>query len=694
MDDNSYIEGNVVMGIDDESNIPIYQSLHLQTLRNLHVTIEILDKDDKTLETIEGMTTGGSLSVSRTSLIRRTGSISMVLNEFLTPKKESLLWMTNKVRLYAGIEDVSTASRVITNFCLGTFVIAEPNISKSNTEQTISVELMDYMSYWEREIENKIVFSPDTPLHTAVQHIMNFVGETKTNIQFTDLKIPYTLEFQQGTQVIAILEQLRDLYMDWECYYDVSGRFHFKQTMFQKRGGEPVLWRFDGESQHAISLSKSYSYKSVKNKVIVIGETSAKTGITPRAESKITNVESPFHEDEIGVQQTIILESNYTNTAQCQSRSRYELFKMSNMQEKIDITSIPIYFIEAGDIIEIPNEEMDGLIEEYLIDEFSIDLSIEGTMSISAHKLYYDDYSIDETLEEYRSQADIVIDGINNQGWLHLAEQRIEQFYGLRGDGSPLMVRFENGTQYGTTAYVTNYLSTKLQTLTVDLADFGLATGENGDLSAGKAEYADRILGHEMVHAVQNNAFGSHKTIYMPNWFKEGSSELLHGGDERLKLSIVTGSQIDDTKLNGIVQRAVNSMQTKSWEGVSDDYSASYLILKFLDKKIVSGKDMKSVMLDIKNSSKSGEESIKDAIISNTSFTSFEEFVQAFSNEIVSMVKTVFTLNIGFDEVDTGSIAGSDHRGQNALSAEKIFDNSFAQEGLASIGFNVSFDRP
>lgn len=694
MDNTTYVEGNIVMGIDDESNIPIYRDLHLQSLRNLHMTIEILDKDNETLETIEGMTTGGSLSISRTSLIRRTGSIEMVLNEFLSPKKESLLWMTNKVRVYAGIEDISTNRRVITNFCLGTFVIAEPKTSVSNENHTVSIELMDYMSMWEQQIENTIVLSPDTPLHTAVQYVMNFVGETNTEIEFTDLKIPYTLEFQQGSQVVEILEQLRDLYMDWECYYDVSGKFHFKRTMFQKRGGEPVAWRFDKDSQHSLSINKSYTYRGVKNKVVVIGQTDAKTGITPKAESKITNVESPFHEDEIGIQQTIIIDSNYSNTSQCQSRSRYELFKLSNMQENVDIDSIPIYFLDAGDIIEIPNKELDGLIEQYLIDDISLELSIDGTMGISAHKLYYDDYSIDEALEEYRSQADIVIDGITNQGWLSLAEQRIEEYYGIRGSGTSLLVRFESDSRYGTTAYVTNYLSTDLQTMTIDLADFGIATGENGDLSSGKAEYADRVLAHEMVHAVQNSAFGSSKTIYMPNWFKEGSSELLHGGDERLKLSIVTGAGIDDTKLNSLVQRAVNTMQTKSWDGISDDYSASYLIMKFLDKKIDAGKDMKNVMLDIKNSLKGGEQSIKDAIISNTLFTTFEEFVQAFNDEIVSMVKNVFNLNIGQDEIDTGSIGGSDHRGQYDLSAEKIFDNSFAQKGLLSIGFNVTFDRP
>lgn len=691
---NSYVQGNVVMGIEDVSDIPLYRSLHLQSLRNLHITIEVLDKEDNTVETIEGFSTGGSLSISRTSLVRRTGSISVVLMDMFKPKKDSLFWMTNKIRLYAGIEDLSTERRVITNFCLGTFLISEPQVSKANGESSISIELMDYMSKWEMEIENKIVFSPDTPLHTAVQYLMNFVGETNTSIEFTDLLIPYTMEFEQGSQVVEILEALRDLYMDWECYYDVSGKFHFKQTLFQKKGGEPTVWSFANDAQHSISVTKSYTYKGVKNKVLVVGETNAKTGITPRAESRITTPESPFHEDEIGVQQRVIVESTYTNTAQCQARSRYELFKLSNMQETADITSVPIYFLEAGDIIEVKSDTEQGLMDEYMIDEIGIDLSTEGTMSISAHKLYYDDYSVDTKLEEYRAQADVVIQGITNYGWLSLAEQRIEEYYGLRGDGSPLMIRFESDARYGTTAYVTNYASTKLQTLTIDLADFGVAVGENGDLDAGKAEFADRILGHEMVHAVQNNAFGAIKSIYMPDWFKEGSAELLHGADERLKLSIVTNGLIDDFKLNAIVTRAVEMMNTKAWSGVSDDYSASYLIIKYLDKKIVAGKDMKNIMADIKNSPKSGEESIKDSIISNTAFASFEDFKTGFQGEISHMVKNVFRLNLSGDEADTGSIAGVDHRGTNSLTAEKIFDNSFAQKGLLSHGFNVTFDKP
>ena len=691
---NSYVQGNVVMGIEDESDISLYRNLHLQSLRNLHITIEVLDKEDNTVETIEGFATGGSLAISRTSLIRRTGSVNVVLMDMFKPKKDSLFWMTNKIRLYAGIEDLSTENRVVTNFCLGTFHISEPQVSEANGDSSIAIELMDYMSKWEMEIENKIVFSPDTPLHTAVQYLMNFVGETNTSIEFTDLLIPYTLEFEQGSQVVSILEALRDLYMDWECYYDVSGKFHFKQTMFQKKGGEPTVWSFTDKSQHSLSVAKSYTYRGVKNKVVVIGETNAKTGITPRAESSISTLESPFHENEIGIQQRVIVESTYSNTAQCQARSRYELFKLSNMQETAEITSIPIYFLEAGDIIEIKSDINQGMMDEYMVDDIGIDLSTEGTMTISAHKLYYDDYSVDTKLEEYRRQADVVIQGITNYGWLHLAEQRVEEYYGLRGDGSPLMVRFESDARYGTTAYVTNYASTKLQTLTIDLADFGVAIGENGDLDAGKAEFADRILGHEMVHAIQNNAFGAIKSIYMPEWFKEGSAELLHGADERLKNSIVTNGLIDDVKMNALVLRAVNLMTTKTWEGISDDYSASYLILKYLDKKVVAGKNMKNVMADIKNSTKSGEESIKDSIISNTAFTSFEEFTTGFQGEITHMVKNVFRLNLTGDELDTGSIAGIDHRGTISLTAEKIFDNSFAQKGLLSHGFNVTFDRP
>src|SRR5699024_10939435 len=135
----------------------------------------------------------------------------------LLPNKHSPIWITNKIRVYAGIEDLSSrdSDERATHFCLGTFYISEPDVNISQDGRSISITLEDYMMKWEeQETETVLKLEADTPLHTAVENVMNLHGEWNTRVQFSDLTIPHLLEYPIGTNVTEILEALRDLYMD------------------------------------------------------------------------------------------------------------------------------------------------------------------------------------------------------------------------------------------------------------------------------------------------------------------------------------------------------------------------------------------------------------------------------------------------------------------------------------------------
>jgi hypothetical protein len=692
---NRYIQGDIVMGSKDLSNISNYIDVHVAPVRKLHTTIEILDKNDRTIETIQGLATGGSLSIQGDSLIRRTGTIEFVLFDMLLPRQQSLLWMTNKIRVYQGLEDM-TSDGSITHFCLGTFYISEPSIKISNDSRTITINLEDNMMRWEQEeLDTQMKFEAGTPLHTAMEMLMNRFGEFNTQIEFTDLSIPHTLEFNYGDSVMSIIERLRDLYMDWECYYDVDGTFVFRKMKMQREDGEPISWVFDNKSDLIISFSERFTYKNVKNKVVVVGVINEKTGETPRAEAIITNEDSPFHENNIGLRTKVFNESTLGTVDQCDAKARYELFQLSTFQEQVSLTTVPIYYLDANDIIEVRNHAT-GELERYIIDAISMNLGVGETMSINAHKLYYNTFDISTgNLEKYRKSADIIIDGIKNKGWLSLSEQRIKEYLGLEGDGSDLFVRFEYDGLYGVTAYVTAYSDRKQQSLTIDLADFENVQGDSGDIGQTKAEYADRILGHEMVHVVMNNAIGVTKTSVMPVWFKEGVSEYIHGADERLKKSIVKDDSINDILLDGLVARAVGLLNGLGWQSVNDDYSAGYLIVKYLDHQLMlNGKTMKNLMDSIIKSQSTGDIALKDAIVENTKFSTYSDFVENFEEHAVNYVKYNIELNIGQDELDTGSIAGTDGRGKEPLNAEDVFNNNDAVRGVTAFGFNVIFNRP
>ncbi|PFP98894.1 hypothetical protein COK12_30775, partial [Bacillus cereus] len=161
-----------------------------------------------------------------------------------------------------------------------------PSISIGNDSRSITNDLQDYMMKWEDSpLENKVVIPTGTPLHIAMSMVLNQNGEFNTSIEWTDLTVPYVLEFNEGQSVLDIITKIRDLYMDWEAFYDVSGKFIFKRMKIQKKGGGPTMWDFSNEGDLITSFSETFSYKSVKNKVTVVGQVSSETGLTPRAES-------------------------------------------------------------------------------------------------------------------------------------------------------------------------------------------------------------------------------------------------------------------------------------------------------------------------------------------------------------------------------------------------------------------------
>lgn len=210
-----------------------------------------------------------------------------------------------------------------------------------------------------------------------------------------------------------------------------------------------------------------------------------------------------------------------------------------------------------------------------MIDTIQIDLDVDGIMSIDAHKMYF--------VKPDYGEADMPIvaaikNGINKLGWLSLPEERIKDAYGISADGKNyLSIRFVVDEEGGWQAETTAYNTSRNQTLEIDLRDFEKLNlkDENGDVGRSKGDYADRVLGHEMFHAVCNDFYGAVKTMDMPVWFKEGFAELLHGGKDRYVT--ITGFESREAKKQALIKRAKNQLNG-TWESTSDDYVAAYLI--------------------------------------------------------------------------------------------------------------------
>lgn len=104
-----------------------------------------------------------------------------------------------------------------------------------------------------------------------------------------------------------------------------------------------------------------------------------------------TNPESPFYiEKDLGKINLVLKDGEYNNIYTDQlalERARYELYLHCRMEDSIDLTMVPVYWLDVNRKIYINQA---GINSAYIIKSIQIDLSPTGTMQLNAIKFYPD----------------------------------------------------------------------------------------------------------------------------------------------------------------------------------------------------------------------------------------------------------------------------------------------------------------
>lgn len=670
-------------------------SVHSQPIRILTVTIQVLDTETgAVLETITGKAESGTIRVDGNSLVRRSASIIMMVDPDLFPQQGSLMWFDKTVKVYVGLDDSSKHDYTV-NFLVGTFWVGNGLYNISSEESRLNFELEDkMMQYEDVELENPLVIDVGTPIHIAMRMMMEHVGETRFG-EIVDSRegevVPYTLEYKIGDKVMDVIKSLRDMYMDYICGYDVQGNFEFRRIESQREQDLPESkWRFDTDDANIrtlLSFQESYNLKNIKNRVIVYGGTNDVTGLTPMGETRITDVKSPFNIYAIGKRTKVIVEPKYVTDEQCIAKAKYEVWKSSNFQEIANVSTVPIYFLDSHDVIDIvhPYTKQE---HKYMIDSIDFSLGTDSIMNIQAHKVYYVTL---EYGEESVPLVDAIIRGISNYGWISLGEERVAQVFNIVGAGtSTISIVFEDVAPSGEQASITSYSSTKNMTLRIDLADFrdlDFDSPHGGYVSGSdrsKADNMNRVIAHEMLHAVMNDYLGHDKTILIPSWFKEAAAEAISG--IRLRFESIHPGLSNANKRQAITDRA-EELLDNDFSGTSEDYVASYIALAAI-YELCGQDDWSNLMIRLRNQSNLGINFLLKLL---PHLGSNNEDVKAV---IVNKIKTMDRIwNFLFDpnDKDTGSFAGIHFLNLYGvpLTDDNIFTPSSAT--IDSVGFKLEF---
>lgn len=256
--------------------------------------------------------------------------------------------------------------------------------------------------------------------------------------------------------------------------------------------------------------------------------------------------------------------------------------------------------------------------------------------------------------------------------WVSESEALISTYFGIEGDDFDLTLNLipigdaQSDSAGGKIAWVAWSQSGNRGinlSLNLDMADFTPANLPNGNLVAGIV-YSDRIVAHEMVHAVMARTMDMSG---LPGWFKEGAAEFIHGADERVKGDINSGLLPDQAAFTA----AFNAASVANPAALG--YSVGYLAVKMMHAEIKNaGGAGISEVFDALQGGSTLDQALQTVSAAHAmgglwnNLTSFNTHVNTVGYNFMTGVYLPGVVNLqayATPEVDTGSVAGSDFGG-------------------------------
>lgn len=229
---------------------------------HLKLRIEVLDTNQKVIDTLNCGLTGGNVSISGESDIRRTAGfvIQPTLREKIKLTESSLLWLNKDIRISVGLYDAR--AKQYKYYPLGSYVYTDTSGTYDAATDSLSINCADFMkkldgtkngqlgtliiSYpaYQENTETGEVLAYNTIRNAVIEtleklaHITSHrIDDIGTYMALPDYNddwqqyrenhetwntIPFDQEFSAGCSVLSILTAFRDLYPNYEMFFDME----------------------------------------------------------------------------------------------------------------------------------------------------------------------------------------------------------------------------------------------------------------------------------------------------------------------------------------------------------------------------------------------------------------------------------------------------------------------------------------
>ncbi|VBB09115.1 Hypothetical protein LUCI_4401 [Lucifera butyrica] len=244
--------------------------------------------------------------------------------------------------------------------------------------------------------------------------------------------------------------------------------------------------------------------------------------------------------------------------------------------------------------------------------------------------------------------------------WLEEAENVIAERYGLAGDGANLTIALDETPEPFLAATEFNYDSSGKavdESLHIAVQTSLPAALPNG----GEAPfYDDRVMTHEMVHAIMGRTMNFKA---LPNWFKEGTAEFIHGADERVAGDLAhSGGGMDGATA---IQNALGDGTDKAWVNDSLHYSSAFMAVRYLHNQIKAAGHsggIKDLLTDLKDNP---TENLDQALNHVSNYIDTSAFISDYVSKsngaaFIHNLDTAGEFTTALNGGDTGGIGGAD----------------------------------
>ena len=247
----------------------------LQNMQSRYIWLELLNYNFQTVDELSGVAISGSINIDANADVRRTGSIELVVKDStFEVQSGGKIWLDKYIRVWVGIASLYTGE--IERVNCGLYIIDAPSYKYNVNTNILTLNLLDLMAKL-TGIRNgylkgiPTVIKAGESIRKAIIDTLGLGGFTQYVVDEPPSPgtVPNDLEFSQGSTIYDVLSGLRDIYPNYEMYFDTDGVFYYKPI---PTGYNEPISADDSLFNHiVISEDLTTDFQNVKNSIEVYG---------------------------------------------------------------------------------------------------------------------------------------------------------------------------------------------------------------------------------------------------------------------------------------------------------------------------------------------------------------------------------------------------------------------------------------